>query len=128
MWVYAVPAKGVFREWPDLVSLVRVERSGRRGKKSFHERHFYISSAQGSAADFGERVRGHWAVENGLHWVKDVVLREDACTTRAGQAPQNWALLRSLAVTLFRLHGFNSITSARRRLAHDIHALVRLLE
>lgn len=127
-WVYAVPAQAPFDEWHDLASIIRVERSGTRGGKSFREQHFYISSCRTTAEVFGQRVRDHWAIENGLHWVKDVVLKEDACTSRAGQAPQNAALLRSIAVTLFRRAGHQSLTRARRFLAHDIHALLGLLE
>lgn len=73
-------------------------------------------------------IRGHWQIENGLHWVKDAVLKEDACTTHTGKAPQNLALLRSLTVTLFRLAGHYSIKNALRRFAHDIPAILQLLE
>jgi predicted transposase YbfD/YdcC len=80
------------------------------------------------AQQAAEVVRGHWQIENGLHWAKDVVLKEDACTTRAGQAARNLALLRNWAITIFRLHGLRSITHALRRFAHDIEALFNLLE
>lgn len=89
---------------------------------------FYISSRLMGAQAMAEVVRGHWQVENGLHWVKDAILKEDACTTHTGNAPQNLALLRSLAVTLFRLAGYYSITDALRRFAHDIPAILKLLE
>ncbi len=57
-----------------------------------------------------------------------MILGEDDYATRAGYAPQNAALLRSLMITLFRLAGFRSIKAALRRLAHDVPALCRLLE
>ncbi len=126
--VYEAPQSKPFSGWTDLHSVVRVERSGWRGTERFAEEHFFISSHRAGAEEFGRRVREHWAIENGLHWVKDVVMREDACRTRAGQAPQNLALLRSLALTLVRRAGERSMTKARRRWAHDCAALLRLLE
>lgn len=129
MRVFAVPRdKAPFSDWCDLQTVVSVRRSGRRGRHRFDEHQLYISSRSMHACDFAEAVRGHWQVENALHWVKDVVFREDACTTRAGNAPRNLALLRSLAITLFRKNGYRSITHALRRFAHDIHALFKLLE
>jgi predicted transposase YbfD/YdcC len=89
---------------------------------------FYISSCLMEAHAFAEVIRGHWQIENSLHWVKNAILKEDACTTHTGNAPQNLALLRSLAVTLFRLAGHRSIKNAIRRFAHDIPATLGLLE
>ncbi len=129
MRVFAAPQEAApFSTWPKLASVIEVERTGTRGAKPYAERVIYVSSHRAEAADFARIVRGHWEVENGLHWVKDVVLGEDAYSTRAGYAPQNAALLRSWMVTLFRLAGYRSITAGLRRLAHDVPALCRLLE
>lgn len=111
-----------------MACVVEVERTGTRSTKPYAERMYYASSHTAEAAAFARIVRGHWQIENALHWVKDVVLGEDACATRAGYAPHNGALLRSWAVTLFRLHGFRSITAALRRLAHDVPVLCRMLQ
>ena len=108
-----------------------VDRSGTRGDakgKHFDERHYYVSSETGSAEAFASVVRSHWHVENNLHWVKDVILGEDACRTRTGDAPQNLALLRTWAVTLFRLQGYRSISRALRRFAHDLPTLLAWIE
>jgi predicted transposase YbfD/YdcC len=48
-------------------------------KVDFHESHYYLSSKDWSAHQFAEAVRGHWLIENRLHWVKDVTLNEDNC-------------------------------------------------
>lgn len=125
--VFSVPATKPFSLWTGLRSIIRVERTGRRGKEPYHEIAFFISSHVAPAEAFARIVRGHWQVENGLHWVKDVVLRDDACTTKAGYAPENLSLLRSLAITLYRLHGHYSITKALRRFAHDTPSLIRFL-
>jgi predicted transposase YbfD/YdcC len=126
--VFTAPAHAPFSDWPDLEAVVSVHRFGTRRGKPYHEHMFYISSSLMEAQAFAQVIRGHWQVENGLHWVKDAVLKEDACTTRSGNAPQNLALLRSLTVTLFRLAGHYSIKNALRRFAHDVPAILHLLE
>lgn len=125
--VFCVPEAKPYTLWAGLRCIVRVERSGTRGKKPYRETTLYISSHTASAEEFARIVRGHWQVENGLHWVKDVVQGDDCCTTKAGFAPENLSLLRSLAVTLYRLHGNYSIKRALRRFAHDLPSLIRLL-
>jgi predicted transposase YbfD/YdcC len=126
--VFAAPQEAPYSTWPGLARIIEVERTGRRGSKPYAERRFYVSSHTAEADEFACIVRGHWQIENALHWVKDVILGEDDYATRAGYAPQNAALLRTLMITLFRLAGFRSITAARRWLAHDVPALCRLLE
>lgn len=125
--VFSVPDAKPYTLWAGLRFIVRVERSGTRGKKPYHETVFYISSHTASAEEFARIVRGHWQVENGLHWVKDVVQGDDACTTKAGYAPENLSLLRSLALTLYRLHGNYSIKRALRHFAHALPFLIQLL-
>ena len=128
MRVFTAPPEKPFSAWPDLACIIEVERTGRRGSKPYAERRFYVSSHAGEAEEFAGIVRGHWQIENGLHWVKDIILGEDDYATRAGYAPLNAALLRSLMVTLFRLAGYSSISRARRYLAHDLPKLCRLLK
>jgi hypothetical protein len=126
--VFTAPEHAPFSDWPDLAVVVSVHRYGTRGGKPYHEHMFYISSCLMEAETLAKVIRGHWQIENGLHWVKDVVMKEDACTTSTGNAPQNLALLRSLTVTLFRLAGHYSIKNAFRRFAHDIPAILQLVE
>ena len=125
--VYPVTAQVPFTQWRDLACVVVVERHGTRAGKAFAHEVQFISSRILHAQELARVVRERWSIENGLHWTKDVVLKEDAYATRAGSAPQNWALLLTLVVTLFRSHGYSSIISALRRFAHDIPALFRLI-
>lgn len=126
--VFTAPAETPFCDWPDLAMVVSVHRFGTRRGKPYAEHMFYISSRLMEAEAVADVVRGHWQIENGLHWVKDAILKEDACTTHSGNAPRNLALLRTLTVTLFRLAGHYSIKDALRRFAHDIPAILKLLE
>ncbi|RCJ42310.1 hypothetical protein A6769_37870 [Nostoc punctiforme NIES-2108] len=64
------------------------------------ETRYFISSLESDAKQFGNSIRSHWAVENSLHWVLDVALKEDNCRIRKDNAPQNFAILRHIAVNL----------------------------
>jgi predicted transposase YbfD/YdcC len=114
---------GIDPTWRGVHRLVRVERSGTRAGKPYAETMFYISSLSLDAAGFAERIRQHWHIENRLHWPKDVVLAEDTAPLCDGYALLNFAIVRTIAVNLFRQAGFDSITKAIRHLAHDVHRL-----
>ncbi len=61
---------------------------------------YYICSFNLDAKKFGNSVRNHWGIENSLHWILDVGLNEDDCRIRKDNAPQNFAVLRHIAVNL----------------------------
>lgn len=109
--------------WVGVQSLVKVERTGIRGTEAMHETMFYISSIANDATQFSHRIRAHWQIENRLHWVKDVVFKEDSAPMCSGDAPENMAILRTIAINLLRLNGFASITKGIRAVAHDLHRL-----
>jgi predicted transposase YbfD/YdcC len=89
-------------EWDGLRSVGVVEaRRTLQGKETV-ERRYYLSSLKAEAATFARAVRGHWGVENGLHWVLDVVFGEDQSRARSGFAAENLAATRRLAVNLLR--------------------------
>ena len=73
-------------------------------------------------------VRGHWSIENRLHWPKDVVLHEDETYGRNPNALLNASLLRSITINLLRLNGFQSLTSALRELANQVEKIFRFLQ
>ena len=88
--------------WEGLQSMGVVEaRRTVNGKESV-ERRYYLSSLKDDAAQFAKAVRGHWGVENRLHWVLDVVFGEDDSRARSGNAAENLAATRRLAVNLLR--------------------------
>lgn len=114
--------------WVAVQRVVKVERRGTRSGKPFEETMFYLSSLQGDAEEFAQRIRDHWQIENNLHWVKDVVLGEDKAPLCAGYALTNFAIIRTFVVNLFRLNGFASITKGIRAVAHDIRRLFSFLQ
>jgi predicted transposase YbfD/YdcC len=93
---------GLPAEWPDVAAVVQVNREREHGGERAVTSHYYIASYPGTAAEFAGWVRGHWCIENGLHWVLDVVFREDRSRIRAGHAGANLAMIRRVAVSLLR--------------------------
>jgi len=90
------------KAWEGLRSVGVVEaRRTVNGQESV-ERRYYLSSLKAEAKRFGWAVRGHWGVENGLHWVLDVVFGEDQSRARSGYAAENLAATRRLAINLLR--------------------------
>ena len=75
-----------------------------RNGQDCNEVRYYILSKYISAKRFAEAVRGHWSIENRLHWVLDVIFDEDRARSRKDNAPQNLALLRKLALNMLRSH------------------------
>lgn len=64
------------------------------------ETRYYISDLDKNASEFNALVRGHWGIENNLHWALDVVFREDDCRVRKGNAPENLNTLRKIALEI----------------------------
>ncbi len=119
---------GIDPAWTGIKSLIRVERIGTRKGKKYHEIVCYISSLICTAKEFAFGIRCHWSIENCLHWVKDVVLKEDSSTIRLGNAPANLSIIRAIALNILRRNGYDSITIAQRFLSHDIDKLLHLVE
>src|SRR3984957_19887414 len=85
-----------------LTTIAIVESRIERGGKIATERRSYIASRALSAAAFAEAARGHWAIENKLHWVLDVTFGEDLSRLRVGHGAKNMAVVRHFALNLVR--------------------------
>ena len=92
----------VRQEWVGLASLVRLESERTLGSQTSREVRYYLSSLPSNAARLLRTIRGHWGVENSLHYVLDVAFHEDACRVRKDHAPANLALLRQMALNMLR--------------------------
>jgi predicted transposase YbfD/YdcC len=87
-------------QWSELTSIAMVEAVRSEQGKTSREVRYYISSLLPQAALLATSIRTHWSVENSVHWVLDVAFREDDCRIRSGHAPENFTLLRHLALSL----------------------------
>lgn len=107
--------------WQDLQSIVVIVSEREQEGKSVSERRYYISSRKASAKTFLAVIRGHWGVENSLHWVLDVVFAEDAHRCANLRAAANFALLRRLALAALKRAdgGKGSIRAKQKRAGWD---------
>jgi predicted transposase YbfD/YdcC len=80
-----------------------------------------LTFAQASPARLADWIRGHWAIENGLHWVRDVTFAEDASRVRTGGAPQVMACLRNLVIGALSQAGPVNLATTLRHHARDPH-------
>ncbi len=93
-----------------------------------HETRFYITSLMLLAAQLAGIVRNHWAVENSLHWVMDMVFRDDECRVRTDHAPANFTTIKHMALNLLRnAPGKDSLRLRRKVAAWDDDFLESLL-
>ena len=143
LWAVADPALNAFvgrtgtrgQPWPQVQQLCRIERHRtllRHGQVVRREVEvaYAITSvppARATAAHLLRWLRGHWAIENRLHWVRDVTFAEDRCQVRSGAAPQIFAACRSLAIALLRRRGYANIAAALRTHAARPHCAVQLV-
>lgn len=88
--------------WAGLKSIGMVERECHQGSTVTKELRYYINSIPADAQVFAKATREHWGVENQLHWVLDVVFREDDSRIRMGNAPEIMGSIRQLALNLFK--------------------------
>ena len=130
LWA-SVDVKG-YVEWPHLQQGLCLERRviELRTGEITSQRVYGLTSLtpdQLALSALLSRWRGHWAIENRLHWVKDVLLKEDASRVRTGQAPFILAVLRNAVVSCLRALGFDSISQGRRHLALNFHEAIAFI-
>lgn len=126
--VFGTPA-GIPTDWPDVAAVVQVNREREVGGKRTCTTHYYLTSYAGTAAEMAAFVRGHWGIENELHWVLDVVFREDDSRVRAGHAGENLAMVRRVAVSLLRrAPGKGTAPTKRLKAGWDDDYLLQVLQ
>jgi predicted transposase YbfD/YdcC len=99
------PVIAEFREqygWTNFHTLIMVRRQREIAGKRTEEVCYYISSLRDDASTILQAVRRHWAVENECHWVLDVVFDEDRSRIRLGESPENFSLLRQVALSILK--------------------------
>jgi predicted transposase YbfD/YdcC len=104
-------------QWPGLKSVVMVESTRETGPSIERETRFYITSLVLLANMIGHIIRDHWAVENSLHWVLDMIFRDDECRLRTDHAPANFSTIKHIALNLTRRANTKDSLRLRRKVA-----------
>jgi len=108
-------------QWPGLKSVVMVESeretpaTAKDPAKIERETRFYITSLVWLADQIAPAIRGHWMIENGLHWMMDMMFRDDECRVRTENAPANFTTIKHMALNLIRLKSSGKKDSLRVR-------------
>src|SRR4051794_39701843 len=103
--------------FPGLAAIAMVEAEVERDGRTTLARRYYLSSALLDAPTFARAVRGHWGIENRLHWVMDVVFHDDLARLRTGYGPENMAVVKHMAMNLVRQATPTTSLKNRRKLA-----------
>jgi predicted transposase YbfD/YdcC len=105
---------------PDVTTIIRVASRAELKDRGRFETRYYVSSAALSADRAAQAVRGHWAIENSLHWVLDVTFGDDLSRLRTGHGAKNMAVVRHFAINLVRTaKDKRSIKLRRKRAGWD---------
>jgi predicted transposase YbfD/YdcC len=105
------------KQWAGLRTLGAAIRVCETGENRTIDTRFYISSQRRNIGRFARLVRGHWSIENTLHWSLDMTFREDETRTRQRHLADNLAWLRRLALTLLKQHPYKQSLVMKRRIA-----------
>jgi predicted transposase YbfD/YdcC len=114
--------------WPGMKAVVMVESSREISGKIEQETRFYLTSLVMLAHLIGPVIRSHWAIENSLHWVMDMLFRDDECRVRTNHAPANFTTIKHMAHNLLRrASGKTSLRSRRKAAGWDDDFLASLV-
>ena len=115
--------------WSGLKTVVMIVSERRLWNKTTTDARFYLSSLSSNAEKIAGAIRSHWGIENSLHWTLDVTFCEDKSRIRKKNSPENFALLRRLAINLLKQEKTfkQSLKMKRYRAAMDNNYLVQIL-
>lgn len=102
---------------PDVAAIVRVHTTAHIADWTRTDTRCFISSAPLSAERAADAVRGHWGIENRLHWVLDVLFKDDLSRLRTGHGPKNMTVVRHFALNLIRAANHRKSLKTRRKMA-----------
>ena len=117
----------ISEDWKGLQQIIGVHRIVNDKGKTSEEMAYFISSKDKNAFFYTEGVRSHWSIENSLHWVKDVTLKEDDSKIRKGNAPQNISTIKNIGLNIYRKNEYKNIAQAIRLVSNDIITLYKIV-
>lgn len=114
--------------WPELKCIGRVRAIREEKGKTSDEVRYFISSRKLEVTEFGKAVRSHWRIENSLHWVMDIVFRDDESRVRLRNAAANFVTLKHITLNMLKmLPGKQSMRVRRKRASWDDEYLLRAI-
>lgn len=125
--VYAVTNCEVMKNWKDLSTYIIVERSRKTKKEHTHELAYLISDMNWQAEQFHEAIKNHWQIENCLHWVKDVVHKEDKNKIRTASGPICASVFSAIAINFHRKNKHKSITNGQILFRANVKELFNMI-
>ena len=103
------------QKWDNLNSIGMVESVRVVNGKTSVETRYFIRSLENNVEKLAEAVRGHWSIENSLHWVLDVTFKEDSSRIRKDNSPANFAVLRHIAINIIGQNKSRKLSIRRKR-------------
>ena len=127
--LWATDILKTYLDWPGHRQVMKVECWRSVKDKVTRQVRYAITSlgTHTSAGRLLQLIRGHWRIENGLHYVRDVTMGEDGSQVRTGSAPQAMAALRNVVINILRLLGATNIASAIRNIGWQPNGALRML-
>lgn len=127
--VYDAQESPLGKQWKNLRRFIHVHKRTIIKGEEKHSNRLYISDLYSSDAQkYHEGIRGHWSIENSLHWVKDVVHNEDGNTIKTANGPMNYAVFSSIAINMHRKVGTRSITDSQAKCNANINKVFNFLK
>ncbi len=114
-------------EWTNMQCVILVSRERIEKEKRVESNAFFIADLNLQAMEFHAGIRGHWGIENRLHWVKDVIHKEDCNGIKKENAPLNRAVLSTMAINIHRKNGNQSITYGQIKFGSNVKELFNLI-
>ena len=119
-----------YSDWPELGYVCTVQRVVTRHGKTTYEQAYAVTSLTPeriTAAGLQTLWRGHWGIENRLHWIRDETFGEDRCQVRTGNAPQGLSAVRNTVIGIVRRAGHANVAAALRTYSHHPRRALALL-
>lgn len=116
------------KKWENVQRIICVQRQVEYKNEITNTTHYYISSIEDDrAVFFSNGIRGHWSIENRLHYVKDVNLHEDTSGIKNPAAASNLSLLRNMAINIIRQNDFESIKDGAIFFISNVKKLLKII-
>jgi len=121
--------QGIDTGWIGIKRLIKVERIRVNHGHIHQVTGYYICSyVLDEAKLMYDYIKDVWGIENRLHWVKDVIMKEDTSKTAKGMAAQNISVMRNIAINIYRASGMDSIKYATQKYANNVKELMKLIK